>query len=102
VILWLDSDWWVMLWNEFARALDIVHRVLGSAADALSAITSDPHGADGADPSILGSAVIEAAGSTIGRNTRRLRVLSFVRGSISSAVSSGFRFRVKEQPGLNG
>lgn len=59
VILWLDSGWWVTLRNEFARAPDVAHRVLGSAANALSAITSDPRGADA---SILGSAVIEAAG----------------------------------------
>lgn len=59
VILWLDSGWWVTLRNEFARAPDVAYRVLGSAANALSAITSDPRGADA---SILGSAVIEAAG----------------------------------------
>lgn len=59
VILWLDSGWWVTLRNEFARAPDVAYRVLGSATNALSAITSDPRGADA---SILGSAVIEAAG----------------------------------------
>jgi len=59
VILWLDSGWWVTLRNEFARVPDVAHRILESAADALSAITSDPRGADAA---ILGSAVIEAAG----------------------------------------
>ncbi len=59
VILWLDSGWWVTFRNEFARAPDVAHRILESAADALSAITSDPRGADA---SILGSTVIEAAG----------------------------------------
>jgi hypothetical protein len=59
VILWLDSGWWVTFRNEFARAPDVAHRILESAADALSAITSDPRGADA---SILGSTVIETAG----------------------------------------
>jgi hypothetical protein len=59
VILWLDSGWWVTLRNEFARAPDVAHRILESAADALSAITSDPRGADA---SILDSTAIEAAG----------------------------------------
>lgn len=59
VILWLDSGWWVALRNEFARVPNVAHRILESAAEALSAITSDPRGADA---SILGSTVIEAAG----------------------------------------
>jgi hypothetical protein len=59
VVLWLDSGWWVAVRNEFARAPDVAHRILESGADALSAITSHPHGADA---SILGSAVIEAVG----------------------------------------
>jgi hypothetical protein len=59
VILWLDSGWWVAPRNHFARAPDVAHHVLESAADALSAITSDPRGADA---SILGSTVIEATG----------------------------------------
>jgi hypothetical protein len=59
MILCLDSGWWVALRNEFARAPDVASRILESAADALSAITSDPRGADAA---ILGSTVIGAAG----------------------------------------
>jgi hypothetical protein len=59
VIMWLDSGWWVALRNEFARAPDVAHRVVESAADALAVITADPRGADA---SILGSTVIEAAG----------------------------------------
>jgi hypothetical protein len=59
VVLWLDSGWWVTFRNEFARAPDVAQRILGSAADPLSAITSDPRGADA---SILGSTVIEASG----------------------------------------
>jgi hypothetical protein len=59
VFLWLDSGWWVTLRNEFARVPDVAHRIIESATNALSAITSDPRGADA---SILGSTVIEAAG----------------------------------------
>ena len=59
VVLWLDSGWWVTFRNEFARTPDVAHRILESAADALSAITSDPRGADA---SILGSTVIDAGG----------------------------------------
>jgi hypothetical protein len=59
VVLWLDSGWWVTLRNEVGQAPDVAHRILASAADALSAITSDPRGADA---SILGTAAIEAAG----------------------------------------
>jgi RNA:NAD 2'-phosphotransferase (TPT1/KptA family) len=59
VFLWLDSGWWVTLRNEFSRAPDVARQILGSAADEMSAITSDPLGADA---SILGSAVIAAVG----------------------------------------
>jgi hypothetical protein len=59
VILWLDSGWWVTLRNQFARASDVARRILESAANELSAITSDPRGADA---SILDSTVIEVVG----------------------------------------
>jgi hypothetical protein len=59
VILWLDSGWWVTFRNEFTRAPDVAHRILASAADALSAVTSDPRGPTA---SILGSTAIEAVG----------------------------------------
>jgi hypothetical protein len=58
VILWLKSGWWVTLRGEFARAPDIAHRILASAAEKLSDITADPRGAEA---SILGSTVVEAS-----------------------------------------
>ena len=54
VILWLASGWWVTLRGEFARAPEVAHRILLSAAERLSEITADPRGAE---PSILGSSV---------------------------------------------